>query len=435
MDHVIAARAQMGTSLAFHIVFAALGIGLPALLIVVEGMWLRTNDRAYYRLARTWSAAMAVLFAVGAVSGTVLSFELGLLWPEFMKRAGGIIGIPFSAEGFAFFIEAIFVGLYLYGWKKLSPRVHWLCGFPIAVSGALSALFVVCANAWMNTPAGFQIVNGAVVNVDPWAAMFNPAWKTEALHTVLSAYVFTGFGVAALYALAIARGNRAPHILAGLRIAMLVGAIAIPLQIVAGDMSSRFDAYNEPVKFAAQEGQYPTEAGAPLRIGGIADDTNRRTPFALEIPGGASWLAFGDTKAIVRGLNAFPRDETPLALPVHLSFQAMVGIGFGLLALALWWFFATRRGRPPSLALARAITVAGPLSLVAMECGWFVTELGRQPWIVHGYLKTTDAVTIAPNLDVAFYGFSALYVVLGAAAWWLVLRIAKLAPYGGEAKP
>jgi cytochrome d ubiquinol oxidase subunit I len=414
----------MGTSLAFHYIFAALGVGLPVLAIVVEGLWLRTGDVHYYRLARTWSRAMLLLFAIGAVSGTTLSFELGLLWPEFMKHAGPVIGIPFSAEGFAFFIEAIFVGIYLYGWDRLSPRAHWLTAFPIAVSGALSAIFVVSVNAWMNTPAGFRAENGKVVDVDPLAAVFNPAFPTEAVHTTLSAYVFTGFAVAAVYGWRFLRDTRDPYAKRGLQAAMLVAAVAIPLQLVAGDLSARFDAHVEPIKLAAMEGQYATERGAPLQIGGIPDDTARETRFAIKIPKVLSFLAFENFGAEVKGLDAFPRNDEPITLPVHLMFDTMVGTGSMLFGIAAWWAWTTKLGRrSPARVTALLLVASGPLAFVAMEAGWMVTELGRQPWIATGFLRTADAVTTASGLDIAFYGFSVLYLFLFLTLVGLLLRL------------
>ncbi len=414
----------MGTSLAFHYIFAALGVGLPMLLLVVEGLWLRTKDPNYYRLARTWSRAMLLLFAIGAVSGTTLSFELGLLWPAFMKHAGAVIGVPFSAEGFAFFIEAIFVGIYLYGWERLSPLQHWLCSIPIVVSGALSAAFVTAVNAWMNTPAGFTVVRGEPAAIHPLQAIFNPAMPTEVVHTTLSAYVFSGFAVAAVYAFTLLREPANRYALAALRVAMLVGAVAIPLQLVAGDVSARFDAHREPVKLAAMEGQFRTETGAALQIGGIPDQRARETRYALRIPYVLSILAFENPHAVVRGLDAFPRADEPVVLPVHLMFDTMVGCGSLLLALAAAWAVTTRAGASaPALWLRRALVLGGPLAFTAMEAGWMVTEEGRQPWIVTGYLHTRDAVTSAPNLDLAFYGFTLLYLFLATTLAWLLLRI------------
>ncbi len=430
----------MGTSLAFHYIFAALGVGLPMLLLVVEGLWLRTKDANYYRLARTWSRAMLLLFAIGAVSGTTLSFELGLLWPQFMKHAGAVIGVPFSAEGFAFFIEAIFVGIYLYGWDRLSPLQHWLCSIPIVVSGALSAAFVTAVNAWMNTPAGFTVRNGEAVDIHPLQAIFNPAMPYEVTHTTLSAYVFSGFAVATVYAVTLLREPANRYALAALRVAMLVGAVAIPLQLVVGDFTARFDAHAEPIKLAAMEGQFKTEAGAALQIGGIPDAATHQTRYALRIPYVLSILAFENPHAVVRGLDAFPRRDEPVVLPVHLMFDTMVGCGSSLLLIGAAWAFWTRAGkRAPGAWLTRAIVAAGPLAFVAMEAGWMVTEEGRQPWIATNFLRTSDAVTTAPNLDLAFYGFTLLYLFLATTLAWLLLRLGSGAeiepPAGAIAQP
>jgi cytochrome d ubiquinol oxidase subunit I len=424
MDHLIAARAQMGTSLAFHIVFAALGVGLPLLVFVAEGLWLRTKRRAYYDLARTWAKGMAILFAIGAVSGTILAFELGLLWPEFMRYAGSLIGLPFSLEGFAFFIEAIFIGLYLYGWERLSPVAHWLSALPIAISGAVSAGFVTMVNAWMNAPTGFHLQNGRVVDVDPIAAMFSAPWLVEVLHTTFAAYVVTGFGAASVCALALLRpaaAERREQIRAGLTIAMIVASIAIPLQWVVGDTIARFDAEHEPGKFASMEVLMHTERDAPITIGGIVGANGARD--AIEIPGALSFLVAFDRNAQVKGLDRVPPDDRPPLAIVHYSFDSMVGSASLLLLIAAWWAVTALRRRPISLLLLWAIALGGPLSVVAMEAGWFVTEFGRQPWIAVGLLRTRDAVTTAPALDLAFYGFSLVYVVLGATCWWLLRRV------------
>lgn len=421
MEHVIAARAQMGTSLAFHIVFAGLGVGLPLLVFIAEGMWLRTKDRAYHDLARAWAHGMGLLFAVGAVSGTILSFELGLLWPGFMRYAGGIIGLPFSLEGFAFFIEAIFLGLYLYGADRLTPRAHWLTALPIALSGAASAGFVILANAWMQMPGGFRIVDGRVTDVRPLVAMFSPPWATEVVHGTLAAYVFTGFGAAAVCAFALLRGRREAQIEAGLRIAMAVALVALPLQVIAGDVSARFDANREPAKFAAMEDVRVTQRGAPITIGGLP--CGQGLCDTIEIPKALSLLVAFDPDAEVKGLDRVPlADRAPVAA-THLSFDAMVGSATLLVLAALWWAVTAWRRRPPGAMLLRAIALCGVLALVALEAGWLVTEFGRQPWIAVGLQRTSDAVTIARGIEAAFYGFSAIYIMLAAACWWLLVRI------------
>ena len=421
MEHVIAARAQMGTSLAFHIVFAALGVGLPLLVFAAEGLWLKTKDQAYYDLARVWAKGMAILFAVGAVSGTILSFELGLLWPEFMKHAGGIIGLPFSLEGFAFFIEAIFIGLYLYGWDKLSPRAHWLAALPIVISGPLSAAFITMANAWMQMPTGFRIVNGAVTDVQPLVAMFAKPWKTEVIHATLAAYVFTSFAVAAVCAVAWLRGDRRSQVSKGIVIAMTMGAIALPIQMLVGDVAARFVAENETSKFAAMEAVYHTGPHAPITIGGIPRVD--RIDYAIEIPELLSVLVGWNPNAVVTGFDKIAKDDRPPIAATHLSFDAMVGSASALTLVVLAWLFFTVRRKALVRPLVIAIALGAPLALTALEAGWFVTEFGRQPWIARGLLRTSDAVTVAPGIDIQFYGFSLIYAVLAVMCWWLLRRV------------
>jgi cytochrome d ubiquinol oxidase subunit I len=446
VSDLLAARAQMGTSLAFHIVFAVLGMGLPVLLLISEGLWLRTRDPVYLALARRWAKGFAILFAVGAVSGTILSFELGLLWPTFMRYAGGIIGLPFSAEGFAFFIEAIFLGLYLYGWDRLSPRAHWLTAFPIAISGALSAIFVISANAWMNSPTGFRIVGGEVVDVDPIAAMFNSAWFQQSLHMVLAAYIATGLSVAGLYAWGMLRGRRDAYHRAGLTIAIALAAIFAPLQPISGDLSARWVADNQPPKLAALEGLFQTEAGAALSIGGWPDVEARQTRYAIQIPRLLSLLAYHNPDAVVRGLDEWPREDQPDPRIVHVAFQIMVGLGLGFVVLVAWYWIAAWRNRRraetafPGTWLLRALVVAAPLGFVAIEAGWTVTEVGRQPWIIYDVMRTSEAVTPVPGQFIAFGGFTLVYVVLAVTLVWLLIRLGRqplpeLAPPPGPPMP
>ena len=432
MSDLLAARAQMGTSLAFHIVFAVLGIGLPVLLIISEGLWLRTRNPVYLTLAKRWSKGFAILFAVGAVSGTVLSFELGLLWPRFMQYAGGIIGLPFSAEGFAFFIEAIFLGLYLYGWDRLSPRAHWLTAFPVAISGMLSAVFVISANAWMNSPAGFRIVDGEVVDVDPIAAMFNSAWFQEALHMVLAAYIATGLVVAGIYAWAMLHGRNDAYHRAGLTLAMVLVGIFAPLQPISGDISARWVADNQPVKLAAMEGLFRTQAGAPLSIGGWPDPETRQTRYALRIPRLLSLLAYHNPDAVVRGLDEWPRQDEPDPRIVHVAFQIMIVIGTGLVVLAAWYWLAAwrrrRRGKSvdgPGRWLPRVLVFTTPLGFVAVEAGWVVTQAGRQPWIIYQFMRTSEAVTPVPNQFIAFGGFTIVYAILAITLLSLLVRLGR----------
>ena len=428
MSDLLAARAQMGTSLAFHIIFSALGVGLPLLLCIAEGLALWRNDATWMMLARRWTRAAAILFAIGAVSGTILSFELGLLWPTYIKYAGAVVGLPFALEGFAFFIEAIFLGLYLYGWDRLSPRAHWLCSFPIWISGLASAWFVVSANSWMNTPAGFVFKNGKIIDINPIQAILNPSTPYETIHMILACYVATGFGVAAVYAVGLLRGRHDDYHRKGLLLAMAIGAIAIPLQIISGDANARALVTAQPPKLAAIEGVFKTEQGAPLMIGGLADPNTGRVYYALEIPHGLSFLATGDPNATIKGLDAYAPDDRPNPLPIHTSFDGMVGSGFFALFVALiFWFVYWRKKRtvPKNRVLLGAIVLAGPLSFLAIELGWMVTEFGRQPWVIYNFLRTKAAVTPAPGLNISFLVFSIIYILLSITLIGLLRGVAR----------
>jgi cytochrome bd ubiquinol oxidase subunit I len=415
MSDLLAARAQMAMSLAFHIIFAEIGIAMPVLMVIAEWRWRRRGDPTYLDLAKRWAKGTAILFAVGAVSGTVLSFELGLLWPRFMQFAGPIIGMPFSLEGFAFFTEAIFLGVYLYGWDKISPGAHLLSGVIVAASGAASAIFVIMVNAWMNTPAGLEIAGGDIVSVDPIAGMLNPSTVQQALHMLLASYAATGLAVAGIHALMLLRRGASPFHRSALRIALAVGAPAAVMQPISGDLSARVVARTQPTKLAALEGQFTTERGAPLRIGGWPDVDAAVTRYAIEIPRGLSLLAFHDPRAEVRGLNAFPRDLWPPVAPVHLGFQVMVALGTAMALVSAWalWCLARRGELATNRMLLRALVVVAPFGFIATEAGWTVTEVGRQPWVVQGLLRTADAVTPMPGLIAPFLVFTALYLLLG----------------------
>ena len=414
----------MAVSLAFHIVFAEIGIAMPLLMVLAEWRWQRTGDTVYLDLAKRWAKGTAILFAVGAVSGTVLSFELGLLWPGFMRWAGSIIGMPFSLEGFAFFTEAIFLGVYLYGWSRIPRRAHLTAGVLVALSGLLSAIFVVIANAWMNAPTGFDLVRGEATNVNPLAAMTNPAAFSQTLHMAIAAYAATGLAVAGIHALMLLRDGTSVFHRRALGIALLVGAPAAVLQPISGDVSARFVAHWQPVKLAALEGQFETVQGAPLRIGGLPDEKRRVTRMAIEIPHGLSLLAFHDANATVKGLADFPADRWPPVAPVHLAFQAMVGLGTTMALVSLWAMVVAllRRDVARRRTLLRALVVVAPFGFLATEAGWMVTEIGRQPWIIQGVLLTRDAVTPMPGLIVPFLLFTLLYLGLGAMVVLLLVR-------------
>jgi cytochrome d ubiquinol oxidase subunit I len=405
--------------------------------VVAERRWQRTGDRIYLDLAHRWAKGTAILFAVGAVSGTVLSFELGLLWPTFMEHAGPVIGMPFSLEGFAFFTEAVFLGVYLYGWDRISRRAHLAAGWAVAVSGMLSGVFVVIANAWMNAPTGIRWVDGRAVDIDPIAAMLNPAAFPQVLHMTLAAYASTGLVVAGIHAWPLLRQPRNAFHRRALAVALLIGAPAAILQPVSGDLSARFVAHWQPVKLAAMEGHFKTERGAPLRIGGWPDEAAGETRYAIEIPYGLSLLAFKDPHAEVKGLEAFPREHWPPVAVVHLAFQVMVGLGsylalVGLIALWLMW---RRHDLTRHRWLLRALVLAAPMGFICTEAGWIVTEVGRQPWIIHGLMRTAEAVTPMPGLVVPFLVFTALYCALGVTVAWLLYQQVLKSPQATEEDP
>ena len=434
MTDLLAARSQMAMSLAFHIVFAAVGIAMPLLMIVAEGLWLRTRRPVWLELAKRWSRGTAIMFAVGAVSGTVLSFELGLLWPAFMSHAGPVVGMPFSLEGFAFFTEAIFLGIYLYGWNRVPERVHWLSGLAVLVSGTASGLFVVTANAWMNTPTGFDVVDGRFVNVRPFAAMLNPAALPEALHSTLATFLAVPAAVAGIHAWRLLRDPRHPFHRGAFAISLAVMSVAAVLQPLSGDLSARHVARHQPVKLAAMEGQWDTESRAPLRIGGWPLEAQERTPLAIEVPGALSFLVHGDFETPVAGLKSVPPDLRPPVAVTHLAFQLMIALGLALLGIALAGaVIAWRdRGVPVRPWFLRLVAAATPAGLIALEAGWVVTEVGRQPWIVQGHLKTADAVTPMPGLVVPFAAFTLLYLLLAGVVLVLMWRHVLSVPPSGR---
>lgn len=427
MDILVAARLQMTVSLAFHMIYAAVGIGLPLLMVIVEGLYLRTGEAHYLALAKKWAKVIGLLFAVGAVSGTALSIELGLLWPKYMAILGPAVGHLFALEGYAFFLEAIFIGLYLYGWDRLSPWAHWWCGVVIALSGMLSGVFVLGVNAWMQQPVGFELQEGTVTVSDPYAIFRQPLWFHMGGHSTLACYMAVSFAVAGWYAWRALRGRRDPYARAALVTAMLVGSVCAILQPLSGDMLAKRVFQTQPVKFAAMEGQFVTQKSAPLRIGGWPDAETQTTKYALEIPSGLSFLATSDFTAEVPGLDRVPRSDWPNVALTHLAFQVMVGAGVALMALSAWFWIAFFRHRHTLLeqrTLLWAVASAAPLGFIGLEAGWFVTEVGRQPWIVQGIMRTRDAVTPADGVVGLFVAFTLLYAVLSITVVILLRRLA-----------
>lgn len=431
MSSEVAARASLGVSLAFHILFAAIGIGLPLMFCIAEGIGLRTRDVTWYTLARRWSKATGILFVVGAVSGTALSFEFGLLWSRFMAFSSGIVGLMFTFEGFCFFLEAIFLGLYLYGWDRLSPRAHWLTSLPVVITGALASQFIVAVNAWMNTPAGFQLVNGKPVNIDPFAAMFNPAAPAQALHMLVAAYQVTGFAVAAVYAAGMLRKRNDAYHRNGAMLGMILATVMIIPQAIVGSWIGEMLARQQPEKLAAMEGLFHTTAGAPLALFGWVDTAAQQVYFAINIPDMLSFLAFNHLKATVTGLDAFPQNTWPsqsLDPIAHLAFDTMATLGglFLLVPLVFWFvYFRRHKTVPTARWLLWVLVVSGPLTFVALECGWICAELARQPWIIYNIMRVSDGVSTTPGIGVFFFVFLAVYIALGVATIALLRRLAR----------
>jgi cytochrome d ubiquinol oxidase subunit I len=416
--NLLAARNQMGFTLGFHIVLACFGVAFPAMMLIAEWRGRRKDDEAALRLARNWSKCVAVLFAVGAVSGTVLSFEFGLLWPRFMDRFGEAFGIAFAIEGIFFFLEAIFIAIYIYGWDRLSPRAHMLAAVPIVISGIGGAFSVIAANSWMNQPQGFDLdAAGNVTHVRPLEVLFNPATGYEFFHMWLAAYMVTGFLIASVYAVGMLRGRRDRYHRLGFLIPFTVAAIATPIQLFVGDTAAREVADDQPAKFAGFECIYEGGEDQTEYLGGIC--TDGKVKGAIGIPGLDSLLVGFSTDTNVTGLNQIPDNEEPPALTLlHLSFDTMVGIGTGLFLLAVWFAISwwRRRDLPATPWFLRIAAIAGVAAVVALESGWIVTEVGRQPWIVTGFMRTSEAVTPAQGIWWVFGATMALYIVLGVVA-------------------
>jgi cytochrome bd ubiquinol oxidase subunit I len=422
---LLEARQMQALSLGVHIPLVCFGISFPAIVLFVEGLWLRTGDPVYKAVAKRWSKVMLILFAVGVVTGTILSFEFGLLWPNFMATFGEVFGLAFALEGFSFFIEAIFIAIYVYGWDRFPRRTHFLLGLPIVVTGVTGSLTVIAVNGWMNDPQGFDVVAGRVVDARPWEALFNDNLAHELIHMYLAGYLVTGFIVAGVYARSWLRGRRDRYTRVALVVPLTIAALAAPVQVVVGDWAARTVTDKQPTKLAAFEGLQHTTDGAPFTIGGVYRDGEVKG--GIEIPKLLSLLAHHDANATVQGLDAVPASDRPPVNVVRLSFQAMVAIGtgfalLGLVYLVTWW---RRRDLPRSRWFYRAVIAAGPLAVVALIAGWIATEVGRQPWVVYEVMRTSQAVTEADGLEVGYASLVVVYLGLGAAVAWLLRRLAR----------
>ena len=427
--YLLEARQMQALSFAVHIPLVCFGIAFPAMVLFAEGLWLRTGDPAYKALAKRWSKVMLILFAVGVVTGTILSFELGLLWPRFMEEWGEVFGLAFALEGFSFFLEAIFIAIYVYGWDRLSSRAHMLTGVPIMIAGITGSTFVISVNGWMNDPQGFSMdAAGNLTDVRPFEALFGGHLWHELVHMYLAGFLVAGFLTAGVYAFARLRGRNDRYHRAGLVIPLAFVALAAPAQIVVGDWAARTVAEDQPTKLAAFEGLDETTEGAGLTVGGFYADG--RVWGGIEIPKLLSVLAFHDPEAEVQGLDAFPEEDRPPVAVVRNSFQVMVAIGTFLAAVGAWFLFQRwRHGRlPASPWFLRAVVAAGPLALVALIAGWVTTEVGRQPWVVYELMRTEEAVTGAEGVPVGYATLVLVYLGLGAVVLYLLRRLARTPP-------
>lgn len=431
MDDFIAARSQMALSLGFHIIFSCVGMVMPFFMAIAHYKYLKTGDKIYKGLTKAWSKGIAILFATGAVSGTMLSFELGQLWPKFMEHAGSIFGMPFSLEGTAFFVEAIALGFFLYGWGKLNPWFHWFTGLLVGISGLASGILVLAANAWMNSPAGFDFVNGEYLNVNPVKAMFNDAWFSQALHMIIAAFIATGFAVAGVHAFMILKGKNLVFHTKAFKIAAISASIAALIQPLSGDISAKDVSKRQPEKLAAMEAHFHTERNADFILGGIVNENEHKVDYAIKIPGLLSFLSHGDFNAPVKGILDFPEQDRPPVAIVHYAFQIMIMLGVALMIISILYLLAILKKKSwlSKKWLIKLFVMAAPLGYIALEAGWVVTEVGRQPWIIYKIMRTSEAVTPMPGIAYTFYLFTLIFMSLSLIVIFLLYRQIKMVPY------
>jgi cytochrome d ubiquinol oxidase subunit I len=425
-EYLLQARQMQALSFAVHIPLVCFGIAFPAMVLFAEWLHHRTGDPVYRTLARRWTRVMVALFAVGVITGTVLSFEMGLLWPNFTATFGSVFGLGFAIEGFSFFLEAIFIGIYVYGWERLSPRAHMLSGIPIVIAGVTGSFMVIAVNGWMNHPTGFTLRNGEVTNVHPVDALFgNPYFWHELVHMYLAGYMVTGFLVAAAYAVGKLRGRWGRYERTALVIPLTIAAFVSPVQVLVGDWAGREVANNQPTKLAALEGLPHTMRGAPVHILGVYTDD--QVKYGIEIPKLLSLLATHDPNGRVQGLDTVPRQDLPPINVVRFAFQTMVGIGtlLALLGLVVIVERVRRRRLPDSRWFYAAVALAGPAATVALLAGWTTTEVGRQPWVVYRVMRTSEAVTAADGIPIGYGALALIYLVVACGVVWILRRLAR----------
>jgi cytochrome bd ubiquinol oxidase subunit I len=425
-QYLLQARQMQALSFMVHIPLVCFGIAFPAMILFIEWRYLRTGDQVFRTLARRWSKVLVALFAAGVVTGTILSFEMGLLWPNFTATFGSVFGLGFAIEGFSFFLEAIFIGVYVYGWDRMSPRAHFIAGIPIALAGVLGSLMVIAVNGWMNHPTGFRLRDGRVIDAHPYRALFgNSYFWHEFVHMYLAGFIVTGFLVAGAYAVGRLRGRWGRYERTALTVPLTAAAVAAPVQVLVGDWAARDVATDQPVKLAAIEGLGPTTRGASEHLFGWY--TNGHVDFGIDVPRLLSLLAFHNPNATVQGLDTVPVADQPPVNVVRFAFQTMVGIGTLLAVLAVVFLFVCWRYKrlPITRWFYRALVIAGPLSVIALIAGWVTTEVGRQPWVVYRIMRTDDAVTGADGIPVGYGVLALVYLVLVAGLLWTLWRLSK----------
>lgn len=427
-DQLVWARQLQALSLVAHIPLVCFGIAFPAMVLFTEGLYLRTGDLLYKRIAKRWSKVIVIFFAIGAVTGTILTFEFGILWPNFMATFGDVFGLAFGLEGLAFFIEGIFVAIYVYGWDRLPKKVHFWSGVPMAIAGIFGSTMILSVNGWMNNPTGFDVVGGAIVNINPWKALFNDFFWHELAHMYIAGYIVAGFLVAGVYAVAWLKGDRSRYVRTAMIIPLTFAALFAPVQLIVGDWAGREVAVQQPVKLAAMEGLGQTTKGAPFTLGGYYSHEEDRVKGGVAIPKLLSLLAFHDPNAVVQGLDTVPVADRPGPVnTVRYSFHVMVAIGSALALLAVWFVgcWWRRRSLPQSRWFYRVLAVSGALAIVALEAGWIVTEVGRQPWIAYNVMRVSDAVTQADGIGILLLVGVVVYTGVIAMAVWLLRRLAQ----------
>jgi cytochrome bd ubiquinol oxidase subunit I len=428
-DNVILSRLLTSLTLAFHIIFATIGVGVPVMISIAEWMGIKKKDPHYLLLARRWTRGFTITVAVGVVTGTCIGLQLSMIWPTFMQVAGQVISLPLFMETFAFFFEAIFLGIYIYTWDRFKNQWHhWLLTIPVMIGSSASALFITTVNAFMNTPQGFELIGGKAVNIDPIAAMFNPATPTKVFHVLTSAYLTSAFILASITAFAMLRGKRGAYHKKALKLTLAMSVIFSIGTAVAGDLSAKFLAKVQPEKLAAAEWHFETEDHADLILFGTLNENNE-IEHAIRIPNALSFLAGSSFDTVVTGLNEFPEDERP-PLWIHYMFDLMVVIGFYTLFVSLLYFVLNKvkkwnEHHPLYLWL---VVAGGPLAMLAIEFGWIFAEVGRQPWILRGYMKVSEAATTSGGLGGTFIAFSILYVILSIFCSVILIRMFKNKP-------